>query len=85
VPVNDSDAGPCYFRIVADYIHLNPARAGLAGGRQGPLVAYRWSSLPAYARGKGPEWIETRAPSLVVLAAAFGLQAGFIGMRVDLQ
>ncbi len=46
-----------YFRIVADYIHLNPARAGLAGGDRGKLVAYRWSSLPLYAKGKGPDWL----------------------------
>jgi hypothetical protein len=30
---------------VADYIHLNPARASLVGGAKGPLVGYRWSSL----------------------------------------
>lgn len=58
VPVNDSDADAHYFRIVADYIHLNPARAGLAGGGAGKLVGYRWSSLPAYARCKGPPWLE---------------------------
>ena len=48
---------PYYFRIVADYIHLNPARAGLAGGRRGKLVAWEWSSLPAYQRGRGPDWL----------------------------
>lgn len=58
VPVNSSDADACYFKIVADYIHLNPARAGLAGGRQGKLASYRWSSLEAYVRGKGPVWLE---------------------------
>ena len=58
VPVSGSDADRYYFRIVADYIHLNPARAGLAGGPQGKLVNYRWSSLAAYARGTGPEWLE---------------------------
>jgi putative transposase len=40
VPVNSSDAEPYYFRSVADYIHLNPARAGLAGGRKGELAGY---------------------------------------------
>ena len=59
VPVNASDADPYYFRIVADYIHLNPARAGLAGGARGKLVGYRWSSLPAHAKGAGPAWLET--------------------------
>ena len=28
VPVNGEETGAYYFRIVADYIHLNPARAG---------------------------------------------------------
>jgi REP element-mobilizing transposase RayT len=58
VPVNGSDTDSYYFRIVADYIHLNPARAGLAGGRSGKLADYGWSSLPCYAKGKGPQWLE---------------------------
>lgn len=41
-----------------DYIHLNPARAGLAGGKAGKLAGYRWSSMPCYAKGKGPKWLE---------------------------
>jgi REP element-mobilizing transposase RayT len=57
VPVSGSDSDPYYFRIVADYIHLNPARAGLAGGARGPLCGYSWSSLPAYEKGRGPEWL----------------------------
>lgn len=57
VPVNSTDADPYYFRIVADYIHLNPARAGLAGGAKGELAAYAWSSLAAYASGKCPSWL----------------------------
>ncbi len=59
VPVCGSDSDPYYFRIVADYIHLNPARAGLAGGRCGALGNYPWSSLAAYAKGRGPAWLET--------------------------
>ena len=58
VPVSSSDADPYYFRIVADYIHLNPARVGLAGGLHGNLADYRWSSLVGYARGTGLEWLE---------------------------
>jgi putative transposase len=58
IPVNASDSDPYYFRIAADYIHLNPARAGLAGGSHGRLVDYAWSSLRDHARGKGPEWLE---------------------------
>ncbi len=57
VPVSGSDADAYYFRIVADYIHLNPARAGLAGGKRGPLAAYSWSSFAAYDKGRGPDWL----------------------------
>ena len=57
VPVTGTDADAYYFRIVADYIHLNPARAGLAGGVQGALVGYPWSSLPSYFKGNGPDWL----------------------------
>ena len=58
IPVSGSDTDRYYFRTVADYIHLNPARAGLAGGRHGKLADYPWSSLTSYARGTGPEWLE---------------------------
>lgn len=58
VPVSGSDVDGVYFRTVADYIHLNPVRAGLAGGGRGKLTSYRWSSLGAYLRDKGPEWLE---------------------------
>lgn len=51
VPVNSSDTDLYYFRIMADYIYLNPAREGLAGGRAGTLAGYRWSSLLSYAGG----------------------------------
>ena len=58
IPVSGEPASdPYHFRIVADYIHLNPARAKLVGGTKGALSSYRWSSLPAYAKGKGPEWL----------------------------
>jgi len=59
IPVNASDSDPYYFKIVADYIHLNPARAGLAGGKKGKLLNYAWSSLPSHAKGKGPDWLES--------------------------
>ena len=48
---------PYSFRIVADYIHLNPARSRLAGGGEGKLISYTRSSLPDYARGQGPSWL----------------------------
>ena len=56
VPVSGEECDAWYFRIVADYIHLNPARAGLAGGNRGPLAIYRWSSVTSYAGGKTPPW-----------------------------
>jgi putative transposase len=56
VPVSGTDCDAWYFRIVADYIHLNPARAGLAGGRRGSLASYRWSSLGGYLGGKAFAW-----------------------------
>jgi putative transposase len=46
------------FKVVADYIHLNAARAGLAGGKHGKLTAFPWSSLPAHRSGKAPVWLE---------------------------
>lgn len=57
VPVNGTDADAHYFRSVADYMHLNPARAGLAGGVKGALIDYKWSSLPGHLKGGGPDWL----------------------------
>lgn len=57
VPVSAAVKSPHYFRIVADYIHLNPARAGIVGPGRGKLTSYKWSSIGHYARGKGPEWL----------------------------
>jgi hypothetical protein len=76
VPVSAAAESPHYFRIVADYIHLNPARAGLAGGQQGKLVSWKWSSLSDYARGKGPSWLV-----LDRLLAAFELAKDGRGRR----
>ena len=57
VPVAGERAGDAhYFKSVADYIHLNPARAGLVGGKRGALVDYPWSSLRHYSKGTAPEW-----------------------------
>jgi putative transposase len=57
VPVAGTDVDMYYFRIVADYIHLNPARANLAGGKFSSLTTYKWSSLPSYVKGNGPNWL----------------------------
>jgi REP element-mobilizing transposase RayT len=59
VPVNATDVDPHYFKALADYIHLNPARAGLAGGKRGALLNYPWSSLRSHHKGNGPAWLES--------------------------
>jgi REP element-mobilizing transposase RayT len=53
--VDDEDAS--YFRKVSEYIHLNPADAGVV--QPGRLVDYPWSSYPLYLRprSKRPEWL----------------------------
>ena len=40
---------PGYLRAACDYVHLNPARAGLVG-RAEALENWRWSSYPQYLR-----------------------------------
>ena len=60
VVVNGEEREGSYFKIVADYIHLNPVRAGGVGGETGKkLGSWRWSSFPSYAGGKVPGWLET--------------------------
>jgi len=60
VVVNGEERDGSYFKIVADYIHLNPVRSGWVGGETGKnLRSWRWSSYPSYAGGKVPEWLET--------------------------
>jgi putative transposase len=57
VPVaGEAAADAWYFMSVCDYIHLNPARAGLAGGSHGPLADYPWSGLRHYVKGRPPGW-----------------------------
>jgi REP element-mobilizing transposase RayT len=53
--VDDSD--PHYLRVVADYVRLNPVRAGLIH-REEPLESYLWSSYGDYLRSpaKRPRW-----------------------------
>ncbi|MEO5721669.1 MAG: transposase, partial [Chthoniobacterales bacterium] len=46
-----------YLRAVCDYVHLNPARAGLVT-REEELASYRWSSYGAYLQpGLRPTWL----------------------------
>jgi len=59
VVVNGEGSGH-YFRIVADYIHLNPVRSGWVGGSTGAkLKDWRWSSFPIYASRREVEWLAT--------------------------
>ena len=56
LPVEGSGDG--YLRTVCDYVHLNPARAGLLKGKQ-PLEDFPWSSYGDYlkpARHR-PAWL----------------------------
>lgn len=50
LPVEASGTG--YFKTVCDYVHLNPARAGLLRPTQ-RLREFRWSSFPHYLQGPG--------------------------------
>ena len=58
--VVDGQAGN-YFGVVSTYIHLNPARAGLAGTGKLALASYSWSSYPWYVRRRRgqPGWLIT--------------------------
>jgi REP element-mobilizing transposase RayT len=53
--IEQSDAS--YFRKVSEYIHLNPANAGLA--KPGRLEEYTWSSYPQYLQSisRRPGWL----------------------------
>ena len=53
-------SGNGYLKTVCDYVHLNPARAGLIG-EEAPLTAYRWSSFPVYLQSpaRRPVWLRT--------------------------
>ncbi len=52
--------GSGYLKTVCDYVHLNPARAGLIAA-PAPLAAYRWSSYPLYLESPAarPVWLRT--------------------------
>lgn len=48
---------PDYLRAVCDYVHLNPARAGLVSLGDS-LASYPWSSYPAYLQpARRPAWL----------------------------
>ena len=48
-------SGDGYLKTVCDYVHLNPARAGLLRADQ-PLREYRWSRWPQYLKGPRRRW-----------------------------
>ncbi|MCX6996262.1 MAG: hypothetical protein NTV49_04065, partial [Kiritimatiellaeota bacterium] len=49
---------PGYFRLLSDYIHLNPARSRLLNQAQPDLASYPWSSYTAYlGRTERPAWL----------------------------
>ena len=48
----------CYFQVVSNYIHLNPARAKQIKLKDRALVNYPWSSFPFYVRPRNrPHWL----------------------------
>jgi putative transposase len=54
--IDESD--PLYLRVVCDYVHLNPVRAGLIE-KDKPLESYRWSSYESYLgrASNRPGWL----------------------------
>ena len=57
--IDDADAS--HFRVVSEYIHLNPADAGVV--EPGHLADYPWSSYPFYLKppSRRPDWLEVVA------------------------
>jgi REP element-mobilizing transposase RayT len=51
------DEDDSYFRKISEYIHLNPADAGLV--KVGELADYSWSSYPLYLKpsSQRPDWL----------------------------
>ncbi len=74
------ERGGDYLRIACDYVHLNPARAGLVALDQ-PLSAYAWSSYPLYlAPGRRPEWLRVDR-----LLGEHGIQADTAEGRIEFR
>lgn len=57
-------SGNGYLKTVCDYVHLNPARAGLVNPEQA-LRAYRWSSWPEYLKSSDARWPWLRVDRLL--------------------
>lgn len=72
------DGGDGYFSTVGNYIHLNPARAGMVDPSSGRLADFRWSSFPLYLQpGKRPAWLGVER-----LFGALGLEDSTKGRRL---
>jgi putative transposase len=73
-----------YVGTVLDYLHLNPVRAGIVGGRTSKsLLDYRWSSLTGTyicSPRKRPEWAHVE-----VAFSLFGLKDSAAGRRQFLE
>ncbi len=71
--IDDDD--PSYFRIVADYIHLNPAAAGVLDRADPELKRYGCSSFPDYlkAPSKRPAYLGT---SRLLFSHGIGRETG---------
>ena len=57
-------SGSGYLKTVCDYVHLNPARAGLVRPEQA-LSAYSWSSWPEYLKAPSRRWPWLRVDRLL--------------------
>ena len=57
-------SGSGYLKAVCDYVHLNPARAGLVTP-EAALRSYRWSSWPECLKRPGQRWPWLRVDRLL--------------------
>jgi len=57
-------SGNGYLQTVCDYVHLNPARAGLVASERA-LREYPWSSWPEYLKRPGKRWPWLRVDRLL--------------------
>lgn len=74
------ERSPGYLRAACDYVHLNPARAGLVGAEEN-LQSYRWSSYGGYLNPKlRPEWLRIDR-----LLGEHGLQKDDAGGRREFE
>jgi putative transposase len=74
-------SGNGYLRTACDYVHLNPVRSGILKPEE-RLLAYPWSSLPAYlaAPEHRPHWVRVDR-----LLGEHGLQEGTAAGREEFE